>query len=45
MEEEPHTNKPYQQTQDIQDLKDKMKSLFEQMETMLNLTTMLTKCK
>jgi hypothetical protein len=45
-EQEPHINQPHQQTSDIQDLKNMMKSLFEQMGTILNLlTTMLTKLK
>jgi hypothetical protein len=44
IEREPHTNQPHQQASSIQDLKNMMKSLFEQMGTMLNLlTTMLTK--
>jgi hypothetical protein len=45
-EQYPHINKSHQQTSDIQELKNMMKSLFEQMGTMLNLlTTMLTKLK
>jgi hypothetical protein len=42
IEEDQHINHPHQQTSDKQDLKDIMKSLFEQMGTMLNLTTVLT---
>jgi hypothetical protein len=46
LEQDQHINQPLQQTSDIQDLKNMMKSLFEQMGTMLNpLTTMLTKHK
>jgi hypothetical protein len=45
IEQEPHINQPHQQTSNIQDLKDKMKSLFKQMGTMLNLTTVLNKLK
>jgi hypothetical protein len=45
-EQEPHTNQSHQQASDMQDLKNMMKSLFEQMGTMLNiLTTVLTKLK
>jgi hypothetical protein len=40
--QKPHTNHPYQQTSNMQDLKHMLKSLFEQMGTMLNLL-MLTK--
>jgi hypothetical protein len=41
-----HINQLLQQISDIQDLKNMMKSLFEEMETMLNLpTTVLTKLK
>jgi hypothetical protein len=43
IEQDPHINHPHQQTSDIQDLKDMMKSLFEQMGTMIILlTTVLT---
>jgi hypothetical protein len=46
IEQEPHINQSHQQTSDIQELKIVMKSLFEQMGTMLNLlTTMLNKLK
>jgi hypothetical protein len=46
IEQDPHINQPLQQTSNIQDLTNMMKSLFEQMETMLNfLTTVLTKLK
>jgi hypothetical protein len=46
IEQEPHINQPHQQTSDIQELKNMMKSLFEQMGNMLNLlTTVLTKLK
>jgi hypothetical protein len=46
MEHEPYINQPHQQTSDIQELKTMLKSLFEQMGTMLNLlTTVLTKLK
>jgi hypothetical protein len=46
IEQEPHINQYHQQTNDIHDLKNIMKSLFEQLGTMLNLlTTMLTKLK
>jgi hypothetical protein len=39
-----YINQPHQQTSNIQDLKNMMKSLFQQMGTMLNLlTTILTK--
>jgi hypothetical protein len=38
IEQEPHINQPHQQTSNIQDLKDIMKSLFEQMGTMIILT-------
>jgi hypothetical protein len=42
----PHPSSPLHQTSDINDLKDMMKRLFEQMSTMLNLlTTVLTKLK
>jgi hypothetical protein len=42
----PPVNQPLQQFNDISDLKDLMKSLFEQMGTMINLlTTVLTKLK
>jgi hypothetical protein len=44
--QEPQTNQPYQQTSSMQDLKNMLKRLFEQMGTMLNLlTTVLTKFK
>jgi hypothetical protein len=44
VEQAPYTNQPHQQTSEIQDLKNMMKNLFEQMGTMLNLlTTMLAK--
>jgi hypothetical protein len=44
IEQDQHINQPFQQTNDIQDLKNMMKTLFEQMGTMLNLlTTVLTK--
>jgi membrane-anchored protein YejM (alkaline phosphatase superfamily) len=43
IEQDQHINQPLQQTRDIQDLKNTMKSIFEQTGTMLNLlTTMLT---
>jgi hypothetical protein len=46
IEQDPHINQPHQQTIVIQDLQNIMKSLFEQIGTMLNLlTTMLTKLK
>jgi hypothetical protein len=46
IEQDQHINQSHQQTSDIQDLKNMMKSLFEQMETMLNLpTTVHTKLK
>jgi hypothetical protein len=46
IEQDQHKIQPYQQTNDIQDLKNMMKSLFEQMVTMLYLlTTVLTKLK
>jgi hypothetical protein len=46
IKQDQHINQPLQQTSDIQELKNMMKSLFEQMETMLNLlTTVLTKLK
>jgi hypothetical protein len=46
IEQDQHINQPLQQTSDVQDLKNMMKSLFEQMGTMLNLlTTVLTKLK
>jgi hypothetical protein len=46
IEQDQHRNQPHQQTRDIQDLKNVMKSLFEQMGSMLNLlTTVLTKTK
>jgi hypothetical protein len=46
IEQDQHINHSHQQTSDIQDLKNMMKSLFEQMGTMLNLlTTVLTKFK
>jgi hypothetical protein len=46
IEQDPHINQPLQQTSDIQDLKNMIESLFEQMGTMLNfLTTVLTKLK
>jgi hypothetical protein len=44
MEQDQHKNQFHQQISDIQGLNDLMKSLFEQLGTMLNLlTTMLTK--
>jgi hypothetical protein len=44
IKQEPHTNQSHQQTSDIEGLKNMMKSLFEEMETILNLlTTVLTK--
>jgi alpha-L-fucosidase len=46
IEQDQHINQPLQQTSDIQDLKNMMKSLFEQVGTRLNLlTTVLTKLK
>jgi hypothetical protein len=46
VQQEPQANEPHQQTGDIQDLENTIKSLFEQKETMLNLlTTMLNKLK
>jgi hypothetical protein len=46
IEQDQHINQPLQQTSNIQDLKNMMKSLFEQMGTMLNLfTAALTKLK
>jgi hypothetical protein len=36
-EQKPHTSQPHQQTSDIQNLQNTMKSLFEQMGTMKNL--------
>jgi hypothetical protein len=46
IEQDQHINQPLQQTSDIQELKNSIKKLFEQMGTMLNLlTTMLTKLK
>jgi hypothetical protein len=43
IEQKPHINQSHQQTSDMQDLKNIMKSLFKQMVTMLNLlTTVLT---
>jgi hypothetical protein len=46
IEQELHINQPHQQTSNIPDLKNTMKSLFEQVGTMLNLlTTVLTKFK
>jgi hypothetical protein len=46
IEQDQHINQPLQQTSDIQDLKNMIKSLFEQMGTMLNfLTTVLNKLK
>jgi hypothetical protein len=46
IEQGPHTNQPHQQTREVQDLKNMMRSLFEQMGTILNLLrTMLTKLK
>jgi hypothetical protein len=46
IEQEPHINQSHQQTSDIQDLQNMMKSLFEQMENMLKLfTSMLIKLK
>jgi hypothetical protein len=44
IEQDQHINQPHQQTNDIQELKNMIKSLFEQMGRMLNLlTTVLTK--
>jgi hypothetical protein len=40
-DQEPHVNQFHQQTSNIQVLKNMMKSLFEQMGTMLNLLTEL----
>jgi hypothetical protein len=45
IEQDPHMNQLLQQTSDIPDLKHMKKSLFEQMGTMLNLTTVLTEIK
>jgi hypothetical protein len=46
IEQEPHINQSHHQISDIQELKHMMKSLFEEMGTMLNLlTTMLNKLK
>jgi hypothetical protein len=46
IEQNQHINQPLQQISDIQDLKNMMKRLFEQMGNMLNLlTTVLTKLK
>jgi hypothetical protein len=46
VEQDQHVNRPLQQTSDAQDLKNMMKSLFEQMGTMLNLlTTVFTELK
>jgi hypothetical protein len=46
LEQEPYTNQSHQQTSDVQDLKNTMKSLSEQTGTMLNLvSTMPTKLK
>jgi lipopolysaccharide/colanic/teichoic acid biosynthesis glycosyltransferase len=46
IEQDQHINQSDQQTSDIQDLKNMMKRLFEQMGTMLNLlTTVLPKLK
>jgi hypothetical protein len=43
IEKEPHTNQSYQRTSDDEDLLNTMKSLFEQMGTIVNLlTTVLT---
>jgi hypothetical protein len=43
-EQEPHINQSHQQTKDMQECKNMMKSLFEQMGTMLHLlTNVLTK--
>jgi hypothetical protein len=39
IEQEPHIKQSYQQTSDMQELKNVMKSLCEQMGTMLNLLT------
>jgi hypothetical protein len=39
IEQEPHTNQSHQQTSDMKDLQNIMKSLFEQIGTMLNLLT------
>jgi hypothetical protein len=46
IDQDQHINQPHQHTSNIQDLKNMMKSLFEQMGTMLNLLTIvLTKLK
>jgi hypothetical protein len=47
IEEEPYTNQPYRLTADIKDLRNRIKSLFEQIRTTLPhfLTTVLTKLK
>jgi hypothetical protein len=46
IEQTPRIDQPYQQTSDIRDLKYMLKSLFEQMGTMINLLTIvLTKLK
>jgi hypothetical protein len=46
IEQDEHINQPHQQISDIQNLKNMLESLFEQMVTMLNhLTTVLTKLK
>jgi hypothetical protein len=43
-EQEPHIKQTHQQTSDNQELKNLMKSLFEQMGTMINLlTTMINR--
>jgi hypothetical protein len=39
IEQDQHINQSHQQTSDIQNLKNMIKSLFEQMGTMLNLLT------
>jgi hypothetical protein len=46
IEQDQHINQSHQQTRDKQELKNMMKSLFEQMGTMLNLlSTVLNKIK
>jgi hypothetical protein len=44
-EQDPHIFQSHQQTSDIQELKNMMKSLSEQKRTALNLTTVLNKLK
>jgi hypothetical protein len=43
IEQEPHINQSHQQTSNMQELKNTMKSIFEQMGTMLNLLTTMIK--